>query len=105
MASTTCEIAWLSYLLVDLYVLFGSATLYCDYQATIHIASYIVFHERTRHTELDCHLVYEKIHVGLIKTAYIPTNLQITNVFTKALRCAHFHDLTRKRVRPFRSPP
>ncbi|XP_019459978.1 PREDICTED: uncharacterized protein LOC109359742 [Lupinus angustifolius] len=55
MALTTCEINWLSYMLQDLqHSSFTSALLYYDNQYAIHIASNHVFHERTKHIELDC---------------------------------------------------
>ena len=62
MALATCEFIWLKQLLQELR--FGKGcqmTFVCDNQATLHIASNLVFHERTKHIEVDCHFIREKI--------------------------------------------
>ncbi|RVW17806.1 Retrovirus-related Pol polyprotein from transposon RE1 [Vitis vinifera] len=62
MTLTTCELIWLKHLLRELR--FGKdeqMKLICDNQAALHIASNPVFHERTKHIEVDCHFIREKI--------------------------------------------
>ena len=58
MASTTCEMIWIKGLLTNLG--FPSSlpmTPFCDNQVAMHIASNSMFHERTKHIEVDCHFI------------------------------------------------
>lgn len=96
MAAATCELTWLRYLFNDLQVSLGPVKLFCDNQAALHIAANPVYHERTKHIELDCHVVREKIQAGQIITKFVPSSLQLADVFTKALGGNIFKNLMRK---------
>ena len=87
MALTTCELIWLRHLLQELR--FGKdeqMKLICDNQAALHIASNPIFHERTKHIEVDCHFIREKIASGCMATSFVNSNDQLADIFTKSLR-------------------
>ena len=86
MTHTSCELMWIKHLLEKLrFVVKLPMTMHCDNQATIYIASNPVFHEQTKHIEVDCHITREKVENGLITTPYVSTRDQIVDMFTKAL--------------------
>ena len=60
--------------------------LVCDNQAALHIASNLVFHERTKHFEIDCHFIREKLVEGVIVTEFVNSNDQLADVFIKSLK-------------------
>ena len=98
MTNTCLEIVWLRYLLQDLKVSCNlSAQLFCDNRAALHIAENLVFHERIKHVEIDCHIVREKLQASwIISPSYVPTQYQLAYIFTKALGNEQFLTLPHK---------
>jgi len=85
LASITCEIQWLSYLLCDLHIIpQATAVLFSDNKSALHLDVNPVFHERSKHIEIDCHLVREKVRDGVIRL--LPINMsQVADIYTKPL--------------------
>nr|GEV52775.1 stomatin-like protein 2, mitochondrial [Tanacetum cinerariifolium] len=86
MASATCEMIWLSNLLTDMGVTgLLPVVMYCDNSSTLKIATNPVFHEKSKHFEIDVHLVRKKVVSGVIKTEKIQSSQQIIDILTKGL--------------------
>ncbi|WZY94094.1 hypothetical protein YC2023_066423 [Brassica napus] len=87
MLKLTNELVWIKGILKHLEIEQSTPmTMHCDNQAAIHIASNSVFHERTKHIEVDCHKVRQMIILGVILPCYTRSEDQLADVFTKAAR-------------------
>lgn len=96
MANVVSEIRWLQTLLHELHQPSHPANLHCDNQAALHISNNPVFHKRTKHVEIDCHFVREKIQEGKLRTTFVPSTEQIADIFIKSLLPSSFASLTSK---------
>lgn len=97
MAHTASEMLWVRSLLSD----FGLTAptpmdMYCDNQATIFIANNPVFHERTKHIEVDCHFIRDLLLRRELATPYIHSDDQLSDILTKPLARALFQRLSSK---------
>ena len=51
--------------------------MFCDNQVALHIA-------RTKHIEVDCHGLRDKIQERVVKTFHVANNSQVAEIFTKS---------------------
>lgn len=92
MATTVAEMVWLQRMFKELGIeIRMSVKLFYDSKATIQIADHPIFRERTKHFDMACHFVREKILMGLIQTQHIRTKYQEANLLTKGL-CKPQHE-------------
>ena len=87
MALATCELIWLKHLLQKLrFRKDDQMKIICDNQVALHISSNLVFHERTKHIEVDCHFIRENIASGCMTISFVNSNNQLANIFTESLK-------------------
>jgi len=86
LAHTATEDKWLRHLLQDLHVSSPSPlVLLCDNQSSIFLVVNPVSHKRSKHIDLDYHFMRELVTSGVLTIHYVPTHLQIADIFTKSL--------------------
>jgi hypothetical protein len=96
-ASTVSELTWIKQVLVDLKINVNEPMkMFCDNQAARHIASNPVFHEHTKHIEVDCHFIREKVQSKEIETPFVKSEDQLADIFTKGLSANTFNNISNK---------
>jgi hypothetical protein len=85
MSSACSEITWLRGLLGELGFLQHHSTLHADNTSAIQSAANPVFHERTKHIEVDYHSIHESFDQHVITFPHISIKHQTADIFTKAL--------------------
>jgi hypothetical protein len=106
LADTTSKLLWLRWLLQDMSVSLSSATsVYYDNMSAIQIAHNDVFHERTKHIEIDCHFVCHHLLQGSLQLHSVTSRDQLTDIFTKSHLLGRFRDLVSKLKLVSHTPP
>lgn len=94
LGSVTCETIWILKLLFDLGIKdLTPVKVYCDNESAIKLALKLVFHEKTKHFEVDLHFVREKIANGVLKVEKINSSKQRADILTKFLNNAQHNFL------------
>lgn len=106
LASTVTELVWLVGLLKSLEAEIAlPVKIYSDSKSAIQLAANPVYHKRTKHIEIDCHFIREKLQQRLIDISYIPTQ-NPADILTKGLnRVQHELLLSKLGVLSIFTPP
>lgn len=97
LATVTCEVLWLLKLMQDLGLKYKvPVSIFCDNQSAILLSLNPVLHERTKHIEIDVHLVRDKVSEGVVKVVKVDSSEQIADILTKPLGVTQHNVLSEK---------
>jgi hypothetical protein len=96
MANTAAELIWITHLLQELNALPPSRpTVLCDNRSALFLTQNPISHKRAKHIELDYHFIRELVASGKLHTQFIPSKLQVADIFTKSLPYPQFEQFRR----------
>ncbi|KAI5343890.1 hypothetical protein L3X38_011766 [Prunus dulcis] len=99
LAYACADTLWIQGLLTELHCpLTRPVLLHCDNLSATYLAANPVFHARTKHIDIDYHFIRERVASGSHKVQFIPSHLQLADVFTKGLPTDCFARLVSKLV-------
>ena len=97
MSAACSEIIWLRGLLSELgYSQTQPTLLHADNTRAIQIAANPVYHERTKHIEVDCHSIRESYDRKIITLPHVSTSAQLADILKKSMTRQRHNFLIRK---------
>ena len=96
LAAVASELSWLKTLLQNFEVQLDSSMVFCVSQSATHLSTNPTFHERSKHVEIDCHFIREKVANGLIKLIHVKSQHQLADLLTKPVSASQFRGLISK---------
>ncbi|GJR53826.1 retrovirus-related pol polyprotein from transposon TNT 1-94 [Tanacetum coccineum] len=79
------QVLWIKIQLADYDVLYEKVLIFCDNTSAIAISNNLVLHSRTKHIDIRYYFIRDHILKGDIELHFVPTDLQLADIFTKPL--------------------
>ena len=93
MANATAEIIWIQSIMKELGVKSKQAPcLWYDNLGATYLSANLVFHDRTKHIEIDFHFVRERVAQKKLDIRFVHSKDQIADGFTKPFPARSFED-------------
>ncbi|GJY77998.1 retrovirus-related pol polyprotein from transposon TNT 1-94 [Tanacetum coccineum] len=84
-AGCCAQVLWIKSQLDDYDVLYNKVPIFCNNTSLISISNNPVLHSRTKHIDIRYHFIRVHILKGDIELHFVPTELQLADIFTKPL--------------------
>lgn len=97
MGTDVAAIIWIHGLLEELEQMREKPVrLYCVNRVALQIAANPMYHERTKHIEVDYYFIRHHIAKRVVETEHVGTTNQLADIFTKALGGQQHYELLSK---------
>nr|GEY08502.1 retrovirus-related Pol polyprotein from transposon TNT 1-94 [Tanacetum cinerariifolium] len=84
-AGCCAQVLWIKSQLADYDVLYDKVPIFCDNTSAISISNNQVLHSRTKHINIRYHFIRDHNLKGDIELHFVPSDLQLADIFTKPL--------------------
>ena len=96
-AGSSCsQLVWMKQMLTEYNVSQNVMTLFCDNLSAINISKNPIQHSRTKHIDIRHHFIRDLVEDKVITLKHVATELQLADIFTKALDATQFENLRSK---------
>ena len=69
---------------------YSQIPIYCDNTSAINLSKNPVMHSKIKHIKITYHFIRDHVLNADIKLIFVPTNMQLADIFTKPLSEDHF---------------
>ena len=91
LAHDTVEIRWIGFLICELHIILSYApTLWRDNLGATYLTANPVFHQCTKHTEIDLHFIRDMILSQMLFVQYVQNVVQLADDLAKGHNCSFF---------------